>query len=44
MTEKKLTGNKMFEMVKEECEKEIKGNVGNKGGECPNCVMDFVWE
>ena len=29
MTEKKLTGNKMFEMVKEECER-ILGKVDNK--------------
>ena len=30
MTEKKLTGNKMFEMVKEECERSM-GSVGNRG-------------
>ena len=30
MTEKKLTGNEMFEMVKEECER-ILGKVENKG-------------
>ena len=30
MTEKKLTGNEMFEMVKEECER-ILGNSENKG-------------
>jgi len=30
MTEKKLTGNKMFEMVKEECERSL-GKVGAKG-------------
>ena len=29
MTEKKLTGNKMFEMVKEECER-VLGKVDNK--------------
>ena len=30
MKERKLTGNKMFEMVKEECERSM-GSVGNKG-------------
>ena len=32
MTEKKLTGNQMFEMVKEECERSL-GKVGNGVGE-----------
>ncbi len=30
MTEKKLTGNQMFEMVKEECERSL-GKVEEKG-------------
>ena len=30
MTEKKLTGNEMFEMVKEECERSL-GKVGSRG-------------
>ena len=30
MKERKLTGNKMFEMVKEECERSM-GSVGSKG-------------
>ena len=41
MTEKKLTGNEMFEMVKEECER-ILGKVENKGKKKKNGVLFFI--
>ena len=41
MTEKKLTGNQMFEMVKEECER-IVGKVKGKGKKRQNGVLFFI--
>jgi len=41
MTEKKLTGNQMFEMVKEECER-ILGKVKGKGKKRQNGVLFFI--
>jgi len=40
MTEKKLTGNQMFEMLKEECER-ILGKVKGKGKKRQNGVFVF---
>ena len=41
MTEKKLTGNEMFELVKEECEK-ILEKVKGKGKKRQNGVLFFI--
>ena len=41
MTEKKLTGNEMFEVVKEECER-ILGKVKGKGKKRQNGVLFFI--
>ena len=41
MTEKKLTGNEMFEVVKEECER-ILENVKGKGKKRQNGVLFFI--
>ena len=41
MTEKKLTGNQMFEMVKEECER-ILDKVKGKGKKRQNGVLFFI--
>ena len=41
MTEKKLTGNKMFELIKEECER-ILGKVKGKGKKRQNGVLFFI--
>jgi len=41
MTEKKLTGNQMFEMLKEECER-ILGKVKGKGKKRQNGVLFFI--
>ena len=41
MTEKKLTGNQMFEMVKEECER-ILEKVKGKGKKRQNGVLFFI--
>ena len=41
MTEKKLTGNEMFEVVKEECER-ILGKVKAKGKKRQNGVLFFI--
>ena len=48
MTEKKLTGNQMFEMVKEECERSL-GKVGNGENKKQKVVLfsrevNGVWE
>ena len=31
-------------LVEREVCKDVRGCVLLKGGECPNCVLDFVWE
>ena len=41
MTDKKLTGNEMFEVVKEECER-ILGKVENKGKKKKKGVLFFI--
>ena len=41
MTEKKLTGNQMFELVKEECER-ILDKVKGKGKKRQNGVLFFI--
>ena len=41
MTEKKLTGNKMFELVKDECER-ILEKVENKGKKKKKGVLFFI--
>ena len=41
MTEKYLTGNQMFEMLKEECER-ILGKVKGKGKKRQNGVLFFI--
>ena len=41
MTEKKLTGNEMFELVKKECQR-ILGKVGVKGKKRQKGVLFFI--